>query len=112
MAPLSVPSVPVPANVHPMPERTPPMLPSATEPHRRAAPAATRAQAPIQDIEQEFVEGERVYKEGRSIVVETTVVEDGHLVRYRKVSHPWGEDHYFRAGTAIPDRTYRAALGR
>lgn len=57
-------------------------------------------------------EGERVYKEGRSIVVETTVNEDGRLVVFRKVSHPWGEEHYFREGTTISERAYRSALGR
>ncbi len=57
-------------------------------------------------------EGERVYKEGRSVVVESIVAEDGHLVVYRKVSHPWGEEHYFREGATITDRAYRTAMGK
>lgn len=112
VAPLPVSSEPLPTKVYPLSERTPPTPSPAGEPYRSTAPVATPTKAPIQNVEQELTEGERVYKEGRSIVVETTVVEDGHLVRYRKVSHPWGEDHYFRAGTAISDRTYRTALGR
>ena len=57
-------------------------------------------------------EGERVYNEGRSVVVESIVAEDGHLVVYRKVSHPWGEEHYFREGATITDRAYRTAMGK
>lgn len=67
---------------------------------------------PVPDTALPLEEGERIYKEGRSIVVETTVVEEGRLVRYRKVSHPWGEEHYFREGNSIPSHAYRSALGK
>ena len=90
----------VPPSVTPLPE------PAPKEPLRREP--IVRAEEHVPHLE----EGERVYKEGRSIVVETTVAEDGLLVRYRKVLHPWGEEHYFREGIPIPDRTYRAALGK
>jgi hypothetical protein len=56
--------------------------------------------------------GERVYKEGRSVVVETVTPEDGRTVVYKKVSHPWGDENYFREGIPISERAYRVALGR
>lgn len=94
-APLVTPPVP-----HERPVGTP------TEVHKR------EPVRPIPDEALPLKEGERIYKEGRSIVVETTVVEDGRLVRYRKVSHPWGEEHYFREGNSIPNHAYRSALGK
>ena len=58
-------------------------------------------------------QGERVFKEGRSVVVERTVPEDNRLVVYRKVSHPWGEVNCFRDGVAISDRQFdQASVGR
>jgi hypothetical protein len=51
-------------------------------------------------------EGERVYKEGRSIVVERHVELDGRIVVFRKVSHPWGAVDHFRDGSPIPARAY------
>lgn len=55
-------------------------------------------------------EGERVYKEGRSVVVERTVAQEGRIVVFRKVSHPWGEVNYFRDGIAVPARAYGQGL--
>ncbi len=55
-------------------------------------------------------EGERVYKEGRSVVVEQRIKEDGRLVVYRKVSHPWGQIDHFRDGIAVTGRVYEKAL--
>ncbi|MBL7939148.1 MAG: hypothetical protein JNL43_07305 [Flavobacteriales bacterium] len=56
------------------------------------------------------VEGQRVYKEGRSVVVENTVAQEGHLVTFRKVSHPWGEVNHFRDGVPISGRAYQQAM--
>lgn len=55
-------------------------------------------------------EGERVYKEGRSVVVEVRLAQNGRLVVYRKVSHPWGGIDHFRDGTSIPDHVYNEAM--
>lgn len=57
-----------------------------------------------------LVEGERVYKEGRSVVVERTVQQDGHLVVFRKVTHPWGEVNHFRDGVPVSARAYQQAM--
>ncbi len=55
-------------------------------------------------------EGERVYKEGRSLVVERRVKEGGRIIIYRKVTHPWGAIDHFRDGSAVPARVYNEAL--
>lgn len=61
----------------------------------------------------DLTESERVYKEGRSVVVERRIAEEGRIVEYRKVSHPWGEVNYFRDGIAVSGRVYeRATVGR
>ena len=57
-----------------------------------------------------LVEGERVYKEGRSVVVERTVQQDDHLVVFRKVTHPWGEVNHFRDGVPVSERAYQRAM--
>lgn len=57
-----------------------------------------------------LVEGERVYKEGRSVVVERTVQQAGHLVVFRKVTHPWGEVNHFRDGVPVSERAYQQAM--
>jgi len=57
-----------------------------------------------------LIEGQRVYKEGRSVVVENTLGQEGHLVTYRKVSHPWGEVNYFRDGSPISARAHQQAM--
>jgi len=133
LAPLPTPPEPVPAVVQQAPE-TPPMkvetspapmpvepaLEKPTEPlHRPATVVKKPAEKPVERIAQHHAEpeplleeGERVYKEGRSIVVETAASEDGRIVTYKKVSHPWGEEHFFREGLTISERAYKAALGR
>lgn len=54
-------------------------------------------------------EGERIYKEGRSVVLERRLAVEGRIVVFRKVSHPWGEVHHFRDGIAITDREFEEA---
>ncbi|MBL7950751.1 MAG: hypothetical protein JNM62_03425 [Flavobacteriales bacterium] len=54
-------------------------------------------------------EGERIYKEGRSVVLERRLAVEGRIVVFRKVSHPWGEIHYFREGIAISSREFEEA---
>ncbi|MGV3638010.1 MAG: hypothetical protein ACO1NQ_10265 [Flavobacteriales bacterium] len=103
---------PIPAPVQePTKSAVPPTRPSAApvrinEPRTATKPAST----PTPNIDLEV--GERVYKEGRSVVVETVTPEDGRAVVYKKVSHPWGDENYFREGSPISERAYRMALGR
>ncbi len=85
-----------PAKVSPTPKGSPPsqVKPSLVAP----------SEAPV------LIEGQRVYKEGRSVVVENTIAREGHLVIFRKVSHPWGEVNYFREGVPVSARAYQQAL--
>lgn len=57
-------------------------------------------------------EGERIYKEGRSVVLERRVAVDGRIVVFKKVSHPWGEVHHFREAIAISAREFEEAAGK
>ena len=54
---------------------------------------------------------ERVYREGRAIVVERTVVREGKPVLFKKVSHPWGETMFFQDGQPVPQRVWAAEFG-
>lgn len=109
---LETPSAPpAPARVEPAQ-----LQPSIPHHHHQAPkpPNVPGSRHVVPDLEPApaLAEGERVYKEGRSVVVETVVAEADHTVVYRKVSHPWGEQHYFREGLPISERSYKAALGR
>lgn len=66
----------------------------------------------VMPVEQELelVEGEEVYKEGRSVVVERRILLDGRIVVFRKVTHPWGAIDHFRDGSPIPARTYNEVM--
>lgn len=55
---------------------------------------------------------ERMFKEGRSVVVERTVVEEGRVTIYRKVMHPWGGAAYFKDAIAISERAWEEVFGR
>lgn len=103
-------TAPVPEPViEPAPAKDPPALPRPVRVERAQPPLPTRSSAEPPSSEEE---GERIYKEGRSIVVETRVAEEGRIILFRKVSHPWGEEHYFREGLPISERNYKASLGR
>lgn len=74
---------------------------------------AERIAAPARPSETEGLgeEGERIYKEGRAVVVERTVVQEGRPVVFRKVTHAWGEVMYFKDGAAVPERVWQEAFG-
>lgn len=57
------------------------------------------------------VEGERIFREGRAVVVERVVVEEGRPLVWRKVFQPWGEVVHFRDGVAVPQRAWVEAFG-
>lgn len=91
----------------PVPQRTstPPVRAAVEE---RPAPRVERRVIPPKPAPQ-LDEGERIYKEGRSVVLERRVAVEGRIVVFRKVSHPWGETHHFRDGIAITDREFEEA---
>lgn len=118
-APVKVEAEPTPTRVEPEPLRAPAPV-KHSEPTHRPTPVVTKpTEKPVERVAQHdpepespLEEGERVYREGRSIVVETAASEDGRIIIYKKVSHPWGEEHFFREGLTISERAYKAALGR
>jgi len=77
--------------------------------HRPPAPVQVQKQ-PVADPLPLETEGEKVYKEGRSVVVEVRLAQNGRLVVYRKVTHPWGGIDHFRDGTSIPGHVYNEAM--
>lgn len=77
---------------------------------REKGPGASVGGSSMVPAPPQLDEGERVYKEGRSVVVEQRIKEDGRLVVYRKVSHPWGQIDHFRDGIAVTGRVYEKAL--
>lgn len=56
-------------------------------------------------------DGERIYKEGRAVVVERNTTVEGKVAVFRKVTHPWGEVMYFKDGAAIPERVWTEVFG-
>jgi hypothetical protein len=93
----------------PVPQRARTPAPPAVEP--KPTPGAPRRVVPTPP-EPVLDEGERIYKEGRSVVLERRVAVEGRIVIFRKVSHPWGEVHHFRDGIAITDREFEEGAGR
>jgi hypothetical protein len=55
--------------------------------------------------------GERIYREGRAVVMERHAIIDGRQVQFRKVCHPWGETVYFQDGLAVHQRVWDAVFG-
>lgn len=94
-------SRPLPKTV-PRPSTTPAASPAAVQ--ERPSPKVPLVAPP------ELVEGERVYKEGRAVVMERSIAQEGHIVVYRKVTHPWGEVNHFKDGIAVPARVYEQAM--
>ncbi len=86
-------------------------------PHTRPAPGGS-LEPPVRVVKDPEAmppprvseEGERVYKEGRSVVLEKSVAIEGRIVVFRKVSHPWGEVNHFQDGRAISAREYDQAV--
>lgn len=70
----------------------------------RPDPAGTGADTPA-------AEGERIYKEGRAVVVERSTTLEGRIAVFRKVTHAWGEVMYFKDGAAIPERVWNEVFG-
>ncbi|HQX98623.1 MAG TPA: hypothetical protein PLV08_02520 [Flavobacteriales bacterium] len=120
------PTVEPPMEVTPVPLKVEPEIRVVAQPVRaRPTPVGTdrgrTGKAPPEKVQvqpkpvalegqKDGEEGQRVYKEGRSVVVESRVTEEGRLVIYRKVSHPWGAVDHFREGVAISDRAYQQAM--
>jgi len=105
--------VSVPSTLPKAPESRVPLshgpVPHPSVQHGKAAPVQQHKEQVAEPLPPE-TEGERVYKEGRSVVVEVRLAQNGRLVVYRKVTHPWGGIDHFRDGTSIPDHVYNEAM--
>lgn len=55
-------------------------------------------------------QGERIYKEGASIVIERAIERDGHLIVYRKVFQSSGAVVHFEDGRPITQREWDAVF--
>lgn len=76
----------------PAPLRPLPSIPPVTGSTRTGQ---LHAETPEQDW------SERTFKEGRAVVHERLLAEEGHVEVWRKVLHPWGEVVYFKDGKAV-----------
>lgn len=104
-APVEQKPLPTPVVVAPKPKEQPSApLPIPIKPVKPYTPPA--AEEPHEAVQ----EGERIYKEGRSVVVERRIQREGRITIYRKVTHPWGEVNYFRDGTPISERAFTTDL--
>ncbi len=54
---------------------------------------------------------ERVYRDGRAVVLERQVTQQGQTTVYKRVTHPYGEAVHFKDGVAITDRTWNEVFG-
>jgi hypothetical protein len=112
-APTVEPIVAEPAVVAPSLPRTDPAPVTSAPPkeviERPRVPVAQKAELPSPPI----VDGtqERTFKEGRAVVLERQVVQDGHASIWRMVTHPWGEVVYFKDGDPVPARTWKEQFG-
>jgi len=82
--------------------------PSATQ---RTEPVAVRTERVQEQAVAPLEEGEHIYMEGRALVVERRVAQEGRIAVFRKVTHPWGAVVYFKDATAIPERIWSEVFG-
>lgn len=95
-------------------EVAPPSGPKAAQPEKRSEVKPVPRPSPV--IERQAViqdpptpdEGmtERTLREGRAVVLERVLVQDGRITTWRKVDHPWGQTVYFRDGIAVSERLW------
>lgn len=54
---------------------------------------------------------ERMYRDGRAVVLERQVTTQGQTTVYKRVTHPYGEAVHFKDGVAITDRIWNEVFG-
>jgi hypothetical protein len=112
-SPTVEPTLAEPPVVAPSLPRTDPALAPHAPPkeviERPTVPVAKKAGVrsfPVVDGTQE-----RTFKEGRAVVLEREVVQDGRASIWRMVTHPWGDVVYFKDGDPVPVRTWKEQFG-
>ncbi len=109
---VAIPAQPAPTppkadTVKAQPEPKPRPAPMRAPVQQKPAPAVVQSEAPAGP---DGVE-ERMYMEGRAVVMERKVTTKGRTELYRRVTHPWGQVNYFRDGIAISERVWQEAGG-
>lgn len=76
-------------------------------------PRKVTTTAPVEPVKAAGPDGveERMYMEGRAVVLERKITNHGHIEVFRKVTHPWGQVNYFRDGIAISERVWKETGG-
>lgn len=102
----------------PQPAASPPVAPAPdTQPAVTQRPPATPVKAdpppplpPLPMAEEQPVRetGSRVYLQAGAVVTENSVEENGKVVVYKRVAHPWGQTFYFKDGLDMTAREWEA----
>jgi hypothetical protein len=77
----------------------------------RTEPTVVRTERLPEKAREPQEEGELIYMEGRAVVVERRVAQEGRIAVFRKVTHPWGAVVYFKDAAAIPERMWTEVFG-
>lgn len=77
----------------------------------RTGTTAERTERVAEKSPEPLEEGQLIYKEGRAVVVERRVAQEGRIAVFRKVTHPWGAVVYFKDAAAIPERMWTEIFG-
>lgn len=79
----------------------------------REQPRQITSTTPVEPVKATGPDGveERMYMEGRAVVLERKVTSHGHIEVYRKVTHPWGQVNYFHDGIATSERVWTEVGG-
>ena len=121
-SPLHEAVVPEPSIAVERPKELPPLVdstpaqrtgPGAKPPSttQRTEPTVVRTERVQEQAVAPLEEGEHIYMEGRALVVERRVAQEGRIAVFRKVTHPWGAVVYFKDATAIPERMWAEVFG-
>jgi hypothetical protein len=78
---------------------------------QRTEPTVVRTERLPEKAREPLEEGELIYMEGRAVVVERRVAQEGRIAVFRKVTHPWGAVVYFKDAAAIPERMWTEVFG-
>ncbi len=100
--PTASPSIaPAPDKPPAVPER-PPAIPAKADPPPPLPPPPVAEEQPVRET------GSRVYLQAGAVVTENSVEENGKVVVYKRVAHPWGQTFYFKDGLDMTAREWEA----
>lgn len=100
-AAASTSAAPAPDKQPAVPER-PPAIPAKADPPPPHPSPPVAGEQPVRET------GSRVYLQAGAVVTENTVEENGKVVVYKRVAHPWGQTFYFKDGLDMTAREWEA----